>query len=797
MPERKLRSFAQRIARLKRNGKASSRAASAATQLRDTDDADDTSMKAHARRAVADDAAARRKPLAFVGATRKATGARLSGQKQLNPARDPATAPRAVVEEDATREAVVARRTHLEPTPEARGLRNLGNTCFLNATLQALRSVPGVAQTLGDARWPLAERGADVAAAFRAALDPAESAPRRLVKRLRRINRGFRLGRQEDAHELLRALLDASSSGFAKLDAKDKHGPVEALFEGKSTSTLTCPACGYASKTTEPFQDLSLEPLESVAGALNAWMKPEKLSASEAWRCGGCNKSVRATKALGVEAYPEALVVHLKRFRTAQLGRRHRRQPQKIEKRVAFEARWAPSKKASYDLTGVVVHHGSTTRGGHYTAYARRKGAWCHCDDASITSCKEADVLKAKAYLLFYAMRPPTQRTLSMDLPSRRKRPAPAIVRCDPSRLQVAKFRSLQAFEERFKRIVTLHGAQGLRKAEISGFVGEIKPRGPRGSALKAKSEANLARRRDTSARPRRAARNNGESKREASERYLRLANEVLSATSYEAFMDIARELLQGCSESEEFVCVEKLDALFAGHGLLKHGFNVILPGSFDVPEALQMELYGIEDFLRKRRAGSLPSSASPGRTVDASRKLGSIFAAAASSDSDDESLRDDAALSSSEDESSDDESSDDDDDADDVVRATVLERERRVARAFDADAASSSSSSELEDEDAADAGGFDASMEQQLAAARTKGAPAFEVAAARRELDEGGAAAPASAPVTAWGGFEVGGWAAAADVRAAPGPKRKRPKHRYDAWDRSLDAPRKGNWDD
>jgi hypothetical protein len=72
----------------------------------------------------------------------------------------------------------------------------------------------------------------------------------------------------------------------------------------------------------------------------------------------------------------------------------------------------------------------------------------------------------------------------------------------------------------------------------------------------------------------------------------------------------------------------------------------------------------------------------------------------------------------------------------------------------------------------------------------RAKVKPAFEVAAARRALDE-------KAPVTAWGGFAVGGWGDDdADVRAAPPPK-KRPKHRYDAWDRSLDAPRRGHWDD
>ena len=75
--------------------------------------------------------------------------------------------------------------------------------------------------------------------------------------------------------------------------------------------------------------------------------------------------------------------------------------------------------------------------------------------------------------------------------------------------------------------------------------------------------------------------------------------------------------------------------------------------------------------------------------------------------------------------------------------------------------------------------------MDQQLEAERAK------VAAARRALDE-------KAPVTAWGGFEVGGWGDDdADVRAAPPPK-KRPKHRAATRrDRSLDAPRRGHWDD
>ena len=118
------------------------------------------------------------------------------------------------------------------------------------------------------------------------------------------------------------------------------------------------------------------------------------------------------------------------------------------------------------------------------------------------------------------------------------------------------------------------------------------------------------------------------------------------------------------------------------------------------------------------------------------------------------------------------------------MARAVAASLESAAAPAASASSSSSSSSSSGDDED------FESRMDQRLEAERAKVKPAFEVAAARRALD-------AEAPVTAWGGFAVGGWGDDGDdVRAAPPPK-KRPKHRYDAWDRSLDAPRRGNWDD
>ncbi|KAH8045316.1 ubiquitinyl hydrolase [Aureococcus anophagefferens] len=263
------------------------------------------------------------------------------------------------------------------PAPAAAGrcagLVNLGNTCFLNATIQCLAHAPGVAQTLGDESLHAQAQKPDVAVALRDALGGP--------------------GRQEDAHEFLLALLDAVEPPLSSTA-----NPVRAVFGGRTSSTLRCPECDYESATEEPFLDLSLEPKPTLARALDAFTAPEELENDE-WCCRCCGERVRPTKRLGVAAAPKALVVHLNRYD----GRGG-----KIEEHVAFEPRLeletTDGGAASYGLVGVLVHRGQSTRCGHYTAFCRtRSGAWSCFDDAAVRTCTFAEVLRQEAYMLFYA----------------------------------------------------------------------------------------------------------------------------------------------------------------------------------------------------------------------------------------------------------------------------------------------------------------------------------------------------------------------------------------------------------
>uniref|UniRef100_A0A2K5UH47 Ubiquitin carboxyl-terminal hydrolase n=1 Tax=Macaca fascicularis TaxID=9541 RepID=A0A2K5UH47_MACFA len=323
----------------------------------------------------------------------------------------------------------------------ATGLRNLGNTCFMNAILQSLRN--GHHTRAGDNK------------VFRKTLcalwqgSQTAFSPESLFYVVWKIMPNFRGYQQQDAHEFMRYLLDhlhlELQGGFngvsrsailqenSTLSASNKcciNGAstvVTAIFGGILQNEVNCLICGTESRKFDPFLDLSLDipsqfrskrsknqengPVCSLRDCLRSFTDLEELDETELYMCHKCKKKQKSTKKFWIQKLPKVLCLHLKRFHwTAYLRN-------KVDTYVEFPLRGLDMKcyllepensgpeSCLYDLAAVVVHHGSGVGSGHYTAYATHEGRWFHFNDSTVTLTDEETVVKAKAYILFYVER--------------------------------------------------------------------------------------------------------------------------------------------------------------------------------------------------------------------------------------------------------------------------------------------------------------------------------------------------------------------------------------------------------
>ena len=312
-----------------------------------------------------------------------------------------------------------------------RGLRNLGNTCYMNAALQCLANLthfslsvisididpsctsetnsrkstrstrsgrsnaqnPIIAQVLSDLfkkLWSSDERSALSPDAFRNSFS--------------KVHESFWGFRQQDSHEFLRVLLCQLESELP-IYQSNLSELVSSCFGGKLMSNVVCIQCGSEFEKIDYFCDLSVEIPEQF------WEKPkdascveictlqdcianffslEELIETEWFYCKECNLKQPSAKQFSISKEPSILCIHIKRFR------HDRSSKAKIQTHIAFplddldlssflvadDEPVSPSKKLKrsfYRLESFVVHHGSTLSSGHYTSFVRSNNEISQC----------------------------------------------------------------------------------------------------------------------------------------------------------------------------------------------------------------------------------------------------------------------------------------------------------------------------------------------------------------------------------------------------------------------------------
>ncbi|XP_004639115.1 inactive ubiquitin carboxyl-terminal hydrolase 50 [Octodon degus] len=328
--------------------------------------------------------------------------------------------------------------------PGVAGLRNLGNTCYMNAVLQCLASVPPLAQYFRSGQYVTALRKdcREVATAFAYLLtdlwlgDPDCVSPEQFWAALGRLHPAFTRRTQQDAQEFLLYVLNALHEALRKYHRRScekrstqkccrkvtssETSIITQLFEGQLNYSIMCLKCENCTFKNEVFTVLSL-PIPSeyectLQDCLQCFCQRDTLTWSNQIHCSFCETKQETAVRAGISKAPKIIIFHLKRFDIqGQVKRKLRTDIHYPLANLDLTPYVSPvfRKHPSYSLCAVVNHFGDLDSG-HYTAFCKNSEtqAWYSFDDTRVSEIPATSVQTTTAYLLFYSCQPFSNPTL-------------------------------------------------------------------------------------------------------------------------------------------------------------------------------------------------------------------------------------------------------------------------------------------------------------------------------------------------------------------------------------------------